>query len=706
MRYIVAGPIATIQSVTSGKGYADKGEKVNLTLTLTGTPRNIQTNASSTLNGANVSIILTNDKGKVVGTATGTADLNLAISKIDVPVSISERSSTLTAQVTVSYEGKELANYSTPLTQTAHDFSKDDLMKILTWVVSILLAIILIVLVVFVFKRNKKAGIISIIILILLAGFLFFKFAKAQTTGTCAGTMSGSFCVTEIVGGSNDTNIGVPFTNPITIATNGTYYITGSIIESACENSDPLGLNYILNYPYPTDGSQVTVTHRGADFIGSGAHHQYHSMTDQFSLGPFPVAKNKGTHKVSLEVDQSSIISMQKGTGASTGIVAPAGAAFNNAVSTYVKTTWPQMSGILWGDGTATTWWNGMINTIISTSVSYTDLAPRGNYRKGYMNYTTTCSIDDTKICNANNNAVVNNCGYVLDQCSSYSAPNYSCSAGACGCYLTGPKTCDNASWGTWKGVAQFNGYVLDSCGAKIQHCGSGTACIPGTNGGDASCPACTGGVWRAGVCVVVPACPAGIYRNDVGNCDPNICSDGTWKVGGKCSVAACNPSPYKCSADHTQSIDNCNATTTCSSGMACVDATGSCTPITSSSSSDTSSVGSTTITSLKIVPNTINPFDGTATNPGKCNLVWTVNQYDASSTCTVYGGKINGNNVDLTKGIKTITGSTTGTIIDVGISNETTYHITCGESTPNGITATSTRYATCYMNAEFKETN
>lgn len=228
--------------------------------------------------------------------------------------------------------------------------------------------------------------------------------------------------------------------------------------------------------------------------------------------------------------------------------------------------------------------------------------------------------------------------------------------------------------------------------------------------------------------------CPDGSPMPSDGNCpqiacivggsctsDANICNDtnsGTYTScdadgNGICSaVTPADPAGGICP---DSGVTPCGSDTDCVNGKTCQG--GSCAflgtpPVDTTHYSNGGLIGSTTITNLRVVSNTINPYDpNNPSNPlaGKCNLVWTINQYDDNSVCTITGGN-NVNNQTLTKSnfdkATVISTGVVGTTIDEHISNETTYKITCGEKTADGIVSTSTRYATCYMNASYKETN
>ena len=267
VRYIVDGPIATVQSVTSDREYADKGGVVNLTVNLTGTPRNVETNATSTLTGAVISTVLKNEKGEIVGSATSTADLNAAMSSVNIRLIAKSRSATLSADVKVSYDGHDLASYSTSLSSSPHDFSKDDIRKIYMWGLDIVGILALIIIAFVSFKRgNKKTfwGILVLVILIL--GASAFTFARAAVTFALPTDFCLTYCEESRVGSAG---YFLQITlNPINVLADGTYSITGFAIETACTNGSE-GLNYIVQYPSPNDTTYNTVTLRSGNIYGS-----------------------------------------------------------------------------------------------------------------------------------------------------------------------------------------------------------------------------------------------------------------------------------------------------------------------------------------------------------------------------------------------------------------------------------------------------
>ena len=99
-----------------------------------------------------------------------------------------------------------------------------------------------------------------------------------------------------------------------------------------------------------------------------------------------------------------------------------------------------------------------------------------------------------------------------------------------------------------------------------------------------------------------------------------------------------------------------------------------------------------------------INPYDlNNPTTTGICNVQWALSQYDSNSVCTITGGHLSGSSFSPT--------GLSGVTKDTQITSETTYKLTCGENVTdaNGnvsLTSTSTKRATCNVNASFNEVN
>ena len=169
-----------------------------------------------------------------------------------------------------------------------------------------------------------------------------------------------------------------------------------------------------------------------------------------------------------------------------------------------------------------------------------------------------------------------------------------------------------------------------------------------------------------------------------------------------------CN-SNFICKDTHTiNDLGHCKADIICGSPLTC--SAGTCVnpagqtidPLTQNA--DGTTKGNVLISTLKIGPNTINPYDlNNPTTTGICNVQWALSQYDSNSVCTITGGHLSGSSFSPT--------GLSGVTKDTQITSETTYKLTCGENVTdaNGnvsLTSTSTKRATCNVNASFNEVN
>ncbi|MEI6478744.1 MAG: hypothetical protein WCO18_00480 [bacterium] len=171
---------------------------------------------------------------------------------------------------------------------------------------------------------------------------------------------------------------------------------------------------------------------------------------------------------------------------------------------------------------------------------------------------------------------------------------------------------------------------------------------------------------------------------------------------------AACVPT-YSCS--NGKVVNNCDSVTkdcaayglVCSNSGGCTNAGGvTIDPLTQNN--DGTPKAAVSIKSTIVSPNTVNPYD-VIKDPagGNCNLSWELNQYDASSTCSIYKGN------SLTSSSPFTPSSSKGTYSDQKITNETNYKLSCGETdATNSLIPTSvvSKYATCYINSSYTETN
>ncbi len=179
---------------------------------------------------------------------------------------------------------------------------------------------------------------------------------------------------------------------------------------------------------------------------------------------------------------------------------------------------------------------------------------------------------------------------------------------------------------------------------------------------------------------------------------------------GNATTTSICTP---KLACSGTKITDGCNPDIDCQAvngaGSTCSPTTLTCTKSAAQIYIDTN--GGTNLPSGQVVikdfkANTINPYNSTNGTGGNCSPVFNLLTEDKYSTCTITGSA---------QGDQTYTYPivTPKTLSDSKVKSETQYKLTCGENLPDPktgatttLTGTSTKYATCYINASFSEVN
>jgi hypothetical protein len=171
-RYIVAGPIATIQSVSTDKPSVKKGELVVASVHVVGTPVDITANPANDNKNVvqgTLSIELTNAQGEVVG--TGQTDLALAAVDQVKQFSLTAQTdaSSLSAKATVSAGGKIIATFNTPISQVKPNPYPEPVKQIPVTLYIVIIALIAAITLFILIKRNKMNR-VALSIAIILVG--------------------------------------------------------------------------------------------------------------------------------------------------------------------------------------------------------------------------------------------------------------------------------------------------------------------------------------------------------------------------------------------------------------------------------------------------------------------------------------------------------------------------------------------------------
>jgi hypothetical protein len=114
-RYVVAGDIATIQSLTSDRTQAKKKEPITIMVAYSGSPNNIVTGTSTHVGSVALSVKLFNERDEIVGDATKTIDLTIPQGKTDLTIASLYNAEALRAEATITKSSEVLATYSANL---------------------------------------------------------------------------------------------------------------------------------------------------------------------------------------------------------------------------------------------------------------------------------------------------------------------------------------------------------------------------------------------------------------------------------------------------------------------------------------------------------------------------------------------------------------------------------------------------------------
>lgn len=188
-RYIIYGQIATINNVVSDKEYGDKGDVINLTINVTGSPFDFDTFRIATSTGS-ISIKLFNERDILVGDYIESGiDFNQNIAKT-YPIKLTKKANSLRAETKVFSEtGELLDEMKANLTSnTAHKNSFSIIVPIYIFMILIFVILFLF----FIIKKKQKLSIIFIVLLVItvLVGIIFGLTNKANgfTVTYCIGT--------------------------------------------------------------------------------------------------------------------------------------------------------------------------------------------------------------------------------------------------------------------------------------------------------------------------------------------------------------------------------------------------------------------------------------------------------------------------------------------------------------------------------------
>ncbi len=331
-RYIIAGDIVTITSLTSQNTSVQKDELINLTLNYIGTPYDIATGETPGDATGEVDVKIFNEYDKAVGVYKETINFNSGTSK-NIVLKASDNAEALRANVVVNKNGTIIAQYSTDLSPNYKEVNEaaknngSSSKNINMWYI-ILPVLVIILIIGFIFLRKKMLGrnISLIIVGMLIAGGIFATGTKSSHAFTVTlqqnhdkvwnydwvnptpnknfGTMGyHPFSSTKpwyhILTQSGTLVPGVTVTAPInnqTMSPGQSFYVNGSVFALACLNTPQ---TVIIKVTF--QGKSISKTYDNINDAEASDKTWTESDRD-FSIGPFTAPTGSGPYKVIINV--------------------------------------------------------------------------------------------------------------------------------------------------------------------------------------------------------------------------------------------------------------------------------------------------------------------------------------------------------------------------------------------------------------------
>ncbi len=371
VRYIVAGDIVTIQSLTATTTALTAGSVVTLTMQYTGAPFDIRTGAVVNEPVSTVHITLTDQANNVIGTYQGTLDPTTGT--LTVPITLKNAATSLSATATVTApNGALLATYHTVLFEYFTS-SHQSALSLWLWVIVAVVLLLIVSLIIWLIRAKKNRMAMVPVAMLAVAGTLFCmggQVARAQITTQIAPTMTAEMYDTS--------------GNPVqTLLPGQQFWVRGTVVDASCANaaqsasftfsslqsggttvaygpytqsqaaydsSSHSGWNYYFNFSYgsglPSDGTEIpftapstpgtytiTVTVNTISYYGIGNGYGTASVTLTYTVVPL-VTVNLSLASPSVSVTQTTS-ALGSVTYATTTLGTPLTLDWNSTNATY-----------------------------------------------------------------------------------------------------------------------------------------------------------------------------------------------------------------------------------------------------------------------------------------------------------------------------------------------------------------------------------
>ncbi len=449
-RYIVAGPIATIQGITSDKEWGYKGDVVTLAINLTGSPYDISSIEIPKIGNVDLLVILSNEKKQEVGRIAKTINADNISGSIIIPIKLENSVSFININATVSQNNNVLDSYSSSLSFDFHQFPF--LSQTAYMIIGIVVGFILFI-VCFIFFRKKK-DILPILIIgfgLVLSGISSQAFAQFVLDGSMTSFWGTNQAGSPVLGTASDVRNPSIVLNPIVVK-NGKYYITGTITAQVCYNQ-PANLLVTIQYPDPSSTPPRVSTLSTSTVITDPAGVNYAEIG---SVNRSFNADNTGSGQVSFG-PFIAVMSSQSNTQQTVNVSADNRRYWYQGQLIAFGSTWGHINytSPISQSGSCNSLTNG-ISTSVAPTTNLCSVGIPSVVTDNGNSFNWTCTSDTpvncfatklaavctpTYTCNAGKTGYINSCTGVTTACSS----GLICSQGGC----THSTNLDNTSVGT-----------------------------------------------------------------------------------------------------------------------------------------------------------------------------------------------------------------------------------------------------------------
>jgi hypothetical protein len=285
-RYIIAGDIFTIQSVSVDKEAVKKGEEVKLTVGFTGSTYDITTLKATGAEEADITIELFDQSGKSIANHTELVNFN-KVQNQAFTLKAERDADTLAVKIVVSKNGKVLTTYNSVLSANFPVEEKG----LSVWQISLYsILAVLIIAIFFLLLRKKNKNVITPVAMILV---LFGMFGLANFT--LAYTVTEDWKADASYYSPGITMSG-PYENQ-QVTAGARFYTTGNTVTTFCDN-DYQDVRITATLRGTTQTQSVYKQTQTGVLSGS-----VRVLTTQFSLGEFTAPTANGTYYIDLKVE-------------------------------------------------------------------------------------------------------------------------------------------------------------------------------------------------------------------------------------------------------------------------------------------------------------------------------------------------------------------------------------------------------------------